>query len=534
MVITIPAAIDVSKLLKKHSLSKTRSRNLKDKIHYFLSLLVRTNDNVKFLYDVEGYKKVCSGIQKQIHGNEDYYKIINILENADEPIIERNKKWKNGKGSKGVCQGYRIVKTLDTGKTKTVFINKTLSKRIEENAQSTIRKSYKFLTNQYKKNEITIDPKVYEYLKNYYNEIKKMANKNEYQIIVLKNHIGRWLEYIDKIKRKDIWCKVSNNNHRLNSTLTAIPKELRKFILINNNPLETIDVKCSQPYILSSLIKSKFYLDTKDGYNLKTIYPELHDRIIKLITDSNKFYHNNKIINKNSPYLKSRDRTYLYMWYEFLGKKDAETLVKYSQYPFKQDFYLHILEENPENKIKENQLNKRELREKLKNVMMLILFDDNFRNRNNNYYINLFKEVYPGVNNWIERAHRTIGKQEFAYMMQRTESYLMLNNASREFHRKFKNAPIFSIHDALYTTKEYINDLTDITISTLEELTNVTPGIKHTFEPATTIPDSEVINSRWGKIKTIKTKKQFEKIEHTILEHNIKLAQDFLNTTENG
>lgn len=533
MIVKIPATINVSKLLKKESLTRTRSKNLKDKIHYFLSVLTRTNDNVEFLYDGEGYKKICSCIQKQIHGNEDFYKILKILENAEEPIIERNKKWNNSKNSTGVCQGYRIIKKYDTGKIKTVSVNKALSKRIKENFQSHIKKSYKFLTDQYKNNTISIDPKVYEYLKNYYSEIHKKINKNEYQTMVLKNHVGRWLEYIDKINKNDIWCKVSNNNHRLNSTLTSIPKELRKFILVNNQPLESIDIKCSQPYILSSIIKTRYFLENKKGYNLKTIHPEIHERVIKSINESNKFYHNNKIINPNSPYIKTRDRSYLYMWYEFLGQKEAESLVEYGLYPFKKDFYLHILEKNPEKKINENQLKKEELREKLKNVMMLILFDDNFRNRNNNYYINLFKEVYPGVNNWIERIHRLIGKQEFAYMMQRTESYLMLNSVCREFNKKFKTAPIFTIHDALYTTKEYISELSEITKNTLEELTKVAPGIKHSCEAATVLPDKDIINSRWEKIKVYDTKKRFEKIEHTILAHNINLAQDFLNSTEN-
>jgi hypothetical protein len=51
MKVAIPASIDVVKLLKERGLSKTRIKSMRDKIYYFLSLLTRTNDNVKFLLD---------------------------------------------------------------------------------------------------------------------------------------------------------------------------------------------------------------------------------------------------------------------------------------------------------------------------------------------------------------------------------------------------------------------------------------------------------------------------------------------------
>ena len=56
MKVAIPANIDVVKLLKEQNLSKTRMKSMRDKIHYFLSLLTRTNDNVKFLLDSQKFR----------------------------------------------------------------------------------------------------------------------------------------------------------------------------------------------------------------------------------------------------------------------------------------------------------------------------------------------------------------------------------------------------------------------------------------------------------------------------------------------
>ena len=122
-----------------------------------------------------------------------------------------------------------------------------------------------------------------------------------------------------------------------------------------------------------------------------------------------------------------------------------------------------------------------------------------------------------------------IGKNEFSYIMQRTESYLLLDNACREFNLKYPNAPIFTIHDGLYTTEEFIRELSLITNTTLTNLTGSKPGIKYSYDPATTDPESVAISDKWKKIKKINSRKKFLKIEHTILEHNIKMAAAFSN-----
>lgn len=347
--------------------------------------------------------------------------------------------------------------------------------------------------------------------------------------MVLNNHIGRWLDYINKIKNNNLWYNVSKENHRLSSTFTSIPKELRKFLLINGKPLEMIDIKSSQPYILSSIIKTKYFLENLDGYNLKTIHSNAYKNIISIINESIKLYQNNPIVSSTSPYKQSITRTSLYMWCEFLTEKEAQTLAEYALYPFEKDFYMDIIDKNSSNFDYQSIENRLELREKLKSVMMLILFDDNYKNRNNNPFIKLFNKIYPGVNAWIEKMHRMIGKKEFSYIMQRTESYLLLDNVCREFNLKYPNAPIFTIHDGLYTSKEFIEELSLITNTTLINLTGSKPGIKYSYEPITTDPELVVISERWKKIKKINSRKRFLKIEHTILENNIKMADTFLN-----
>jgi len=533
MNVTIPKKINVENLIKDKDWSKTRKKNMRDKIYYFLSLLTRTNDNVLFLFDDgKSHKKICSCIQKKIHGNVDYYIITEILTDKANPIIVKNKKWKKSSKLDGYCQGFKLETKYDTGETRTVRINKNLSNRIIENSKSDISKSYKFLTNQFNIHKITIDKRSEEYIRNYYLELKKISNNNEYTDKVIKNFVGRWLHYIRKIDNKEIWFRVSKENHRLNSTFTCMPKELRNFLLINGNPLEMIDIKSSQPYILSSIIKTRFFLENKNGYNLSTIHNKVHQQIILSSEESINFYINNHLITDNSPYKIVNTRSSSYMWCEFLNENEAQSVAEYGLYEFKKDFYQDIIDKNIADFDDDLLKNKDELRDKLKHVMMLILFDNNYQNRNNNFFINLFKKVYPGINKLIEKIHRNIGKNEFAYIMQRTESYLLLNNVSRKFNEKFQEAPIFTIHDALYTSHEYINDLNEIAANTLEEITRKMPGIKQTSSDLSVIPDASAVEKRWAKMKNINTKLKYEKIKHTILENNIVLAEQFIKTIQ--
>jgi hypothetical protein len=457
--------------------------------------------------------------------------MVKILEQSDEPIIEKNKSWQASENNRyGQCQGYRINEKYNTQKLKNVRISKRLSDKIIKNSKSDIAKSYQFLTDEFKINKITIESKVYDFIKNYYYLLKSHVKNNKYQNIMLDNQIGKMIDYVQKINNKDIWCKVSKENHRLNSTFTSIPKELRQFILINGEKMEMLDLKTSQPYILSTIIKTRFFFETKEGYNLKTICPIEYDKIIKSIDDSIKIYSNNPMVCNESPYKQSLTRTCLFMWCEFLSQKEAENLAEYGLQSFENDFYMDMAEMFILENDQEIKIDRHELREKIKGVMMLILFDDNIKNRNNNEIIQIFKKVYPGVNTWIEMMHRMLDKKGFAYLLQRSESFLMLNNVCRVFKNQFKSAPIFTVHDALFTTKDYMTNLVKITEETLFQLTGKKPGLKHCVEPISVIPCEKTIETRWKKIKPVKTKKRFEKIQHTILEQNLYLAEEFKKT----
>jgi hypothetical protein len=141
----------------------------------------------------------------------------------------------------------------------------------------------------------------------------------------------------------------------------------------------------------------------------------------------------------------------------------------------------------------------------------------------------MFQELYPGVDKWICSLHTHIGSDKFAYLLQRTESYLVLDLITREFHEKFPVQPIFTIHDAVYTYEEYLPELKQLLVERIYEITGVRVGVKTTFGKSSTEPKPEDIDKEWLKIKPISTLKSYQKKNYSVFSSNIERGSRFLS-----
>jgi hypothetical protein len=192
------------------------------------------------------------------------------------------------------------------------------------------------------------------------------------------------------------------------------------------------------------------------------------------------------------------------------------------------DFYTHILDRYyTYNNTPVRAVNKDD-REKLKNTMMFVLFDDNQKHRNNNQQIQIFQTVFPGVEKWINQIHKLIGKQRFSYLLQRTESYLLLGVICKEFNTMYPNAPLLTIHDGVFTTEEYVKKLNLFVLKRLNELTGVLAGCKIKTYQIDHNPQIKDVEKEWDKIKAIETEEKYNKNSNGVFTSNIKRGSDFL------
>lgn len=544
MNVRVPALIKVAGLVDALNVSPTRAANIKNKIYYFLSLLTDTNDNYRLNSDNGGYHSLCSSELKKIIGNKDFYIIREQLLNPDDPIIEVDRSWHNPNGNNrsGYCQGYRITPKYNTGDVVYKTIPDKLSKVIlkhdvPEVLDEKTASRYRFLFNQFECNTFTFDPLVYEYIYNFGQLLlERVHDNNPYQVNLIHNLIGRWLYYIEQIDGGIPWYKLSAKNYRLNSSVTNLPRLLRPFLLCNNEPLFCIDVSSSQPYILSSVMQSRFYYDCGEGYNLKTIYPELYDELVSNgnINTSTTYSSNNIIqyytshTGTTNSYSTTITHSSSFMWCNFFKTTDIESINRYTQSPFNSDFYTHVLDRyyvytnTPISAVQKND------RYKLKGTMMYVLFDDNRNHRNNNSQIKIFQTVYPGVERWINQVHKMIGKQKFSYLLQRAESYLLLAVICKEFNELFPTAPLITIHDGVFTTSDYVKKLNGFVLSRLLEITGVVAGCKTKSSQIDPNPHLIDIDNQWSKIAPINTEEKYLKNINGVFSSNIKRGSDFL------
>lgn len=510
MKVFVPVLVDVKGLVARLNVSPTKSKNLKNRIYYLLSKIMVHNDNMDLYAENNYYRNICSQSMKDIIGNKDFNLIMKLLRDSRDPIIEGDNSYSNFEDNI-YCKGYRLVDKYNSGngiyKQLDPKFSKKILKYLPENPEKLmLEHRYSFILKQYELHQLELHPTVMDYIENFGNLLLKDAI-NEYQRTAILNQIGRWISYTDRFRSQELNPMISASNHRLNSGFTNLPKLLRPFVMCDRQLLISIDISASQPYVLSKLMMNEFFLDNIDGFNLHTINNELYNNII------NEVYVDN--VKEGIPF----------MWGKFFDQNELADFERYCNISFESDFYTQTIRSSYCG-ITETELIDKRL--KFKNSIMYLLFDDDRNRRSTFPNMQYLKTAYPGVNKWIEVAHSSIGKKTFALILQRAESYLLLNKVCREFNKFYPEAPFFTIHDSVFTTENYEIPLMQAFQNSCIEVIGNTPGLK-VDKPiiSSKVPDVDV-KLVWNKLNHITTEELFEKNKRRFLSINIKKGENFM------
>ena len=145
--------------------------------------------------------------------------------------------------------------------------------------------------------------------------------------------------------------------------------------------------------------------------------------------------------------------------------------------------------------------------------------------------IQLVQTEFPGVDKWIREAHRVIGKRRFAHLLQRAESYLLLNDVCKRFNELFPVVPLFTIHDAILTHPKYLPVLTGFLVDRLAKITGVDVGVKTKLPQIVPEPQIEDIDHEWDNIKAVTTTEKFNSVCGSVFSSNVMRGSDFLKKT---
>ncbi|MDG4716460.1 hypothetical protein [Winogradskyella marincola] len=460
----LPNNLDLENLINENR-PKFKPFNLQ-KAKYLLHLISAVRHNKKSLLTEDYVKLSSKSMQHKVHN---YYKYWDYFIN-ELKIVERDESYQVNKESKG----YRF-----TEKYRTPIIPS------EDQIQDTSLRR-KIIQNL---NAINLSVKNYPYLNKWYNdklqidfnlaiklieeeyELKK-DNKELWDYDFIKEKFKSPLYQRDhaimsvtRLRDKYYALKRDENVYRYHTVLTNMRSILRNAITYDGKKLFTLDITNSQPY-LSTILLSQDYLIKCDPEN-KSLSISLDDPRNLYASFSNKII-NNLSINQ----------------YNFKLSDSYIMLGLFRESPMNTDIQEYIrlavggrFYEELEKKYKEDLGITFELRKDIKATVFQVLFTAN------NYFgcekakpKKLFAELFPEVYKIFSDIKRT-DKTVLPRLLQSIESYLIVDIICKRISEEIPNAPIFTIHDSISTTEEYITDVRRIMEEEFEKKIGKAPMI---------------------------------------------------------
>jgi len=399
-----------------------------DKLLYILSLIYLIPTYNKDLKSEDFIPLNSTLLQEVVQNYKDY---LNYLE-CQIKIIESDNHYIKGMKSKG----FRFVEQYRTEVKIRPIQDFTLRKKLKiiENKKMSSCSHLKYLTKWFNNGlEIDLDS-VLMFLE------EELKIKSEFPELIdigknnmLINPINQYnysLISCEKISRGEFNLVQDDNVMRLHTNLSNLRSVLRNALTYKGEKLISINLKNSQPYLSTGL---------------------LNHNII------------NNILNYNSCY------------YIMLGEK-LKSFVntgfdEYIGLVSSGDFYNYLEQKLAEKGIVFNSY------KSVKQTVFQVLFTDNrFIGQKEAKPKRIFKELFPEVYEVFAEI-KIKDKTLLPRVLQFVESKLFLERISLRLSKEYPKAPIFTIHDSVATTTQYVDSFKKIITEELEKAIGFTPKL---------------------------------------------------------
>jgi len=212
----------------------------------------------------------------------------------------------------------------------------------------------------------------------------------------------------------------SGDGHRFYTPISNLKRELRNFLTYDGQPLGEVDVKNSQPFLSIKLFDLSFWESSKNSQNLnlKSIDNKYYEDIITLLKTSESLNHKESDLEKYK-YLVENGRFYEYM----------------------QEHFEPLFPERFNN------------RSNVKKEVLRIFYVEN-KDTDKPFYqpCKLFKYHFPLVYE-LFRLIKEIQSNYLPIILQRIESFLILDVICKKISVLHPHIPFFTIHDSILTTQ---------------------------------------------------------------------------------
>jgi hypothetical protein len=422
----IPRTLDIDGLLSKYPPHNVQKFS-KDKLIHILHLLYSIPATNKDLEICDGYVPVYSKIlQRRIHNYNEY---IDYLLRAR--VIETDNRYIPDLKSKG----YRYTEKYNTIFKAVTVADAILNRHNKKDSRfsANMKKKHSHLARWYNPalqidrdlamdfihadyERKVADPSLRDY------DVKNKKYKDPFTQFT-SSYIN-----VERIADAEFMLKVDTNVFRFHSNLSNLRSDLRHCLTYGGENLVSIDIKNSQPY-LSTAILNKGYWRSREGspiISIKDIANNPINQVYRTTSSFNSFIMlvNNAVMQAGTDLQRFIDLVTQGAFYEYLSTMlEAELGTSYAT------------------------------RKQVKAAVFQLLFTDNrYVGQPSAAPKRVFKDHFPSVYEifaLVKKKDKTL----LPRLLQRIESHLILQVATKRIARERPRLPIFTIHDSIATTR---------------------------------------------------------------------------------
>lgn len=460
----IPKGFNPSTIVPS-SFRSDRQQSFKDGACYFVSLLIPETINKRKWQQLfeTGYIQLSATILHNIIGAS-YKQVVETLEAAG--IIEVNHSYIIGEQS----MGYRLAKMFAGEMVEYELTTKGINERLQayQKKKATVQKrrqkELNHLTKWINKNYLSIDVNgATQFITEYEEQFTKLMK--ETTVSTTEQQQDMLYRVSMRVKQmKDCVSQISTGNYemirdangRIYSPLTSLKRELRSFIRLDGEKVGSLDIKASQPYLLTLLLKKAFWQTTKKlPITLRSANPTLYATLVSHLTP-------------------------IITFTDFFGRLENSAFEGFTfpKINWAGDFYTH-LQQQVKQEDDGNLTGKYfETRANVKSTMMLLLYDTYFDKQP--VYYQMFKKLYPNETDLMDMIKKIdpINKGIFPSILQTVEAELVLNCVTKQIAKQEPAMPMFTVHDGIFIPASKLHSLQSTVENTIEEAVLIKPGIK--------------------------------------------------------
>lgn len=247
-------------------------------------------------------------------------------------------------------------------------------------------------------------------------------------------------------------CTISDNGKRFHSVLTNMRSVLRNFLTFKGERLVSIDIKNSQPYLISLLLQPSFWDSQKIIKNTArkdVVFRKKSLKKEKSLDISNSKFSINYLSNSrlNIDYLPIHKQVSYFMLLEI---KKTLLNMGFDSYieSVKKGVFYDDLQQRFATELGVQLLDRKEVKQ---SVFQVLFTPNQFYGQKQARHKRLFAQLYPEVYAVLKAIKKENAKL-LPLLLQEIESYIMLHVVAKYMQKHHPHIPVFTIHDSIVTT----------------------------------------------------------------------------------